>query len=620
MSDDKESVKAPFFKALKAFAKTNADMWSTPGHAGGKGYNVNTLGKEFYEFFGKNIFRADISSSVVSMGTILDHEGVAEDAEKQAAKVFGADTTFFVLNGTSTANKVVFFSSVAPGDVVLVGRNCHKSIIHSIILNECIPVYLKPAQNSYGLIGPIPQSEFTAEAIRQKIKDNPLVTNKRAKKVQLTVITNSTYDGLIYDVEKIKDKMADLTHFLHFDEAWYAYAHFHPLYQTRYAMSPYGKKRGLHRAPVFSTQSTHKLLWAFSQGSMLHFKQGTGKYELDMQGLKEASLMHASTSPFYPMFASLDVSSAIMESDGYKIVDRALTEAIKFRKEVVRRYKKSIKDGSWYFELWQAEMNLRHMGKDPANWVIDGGEQWHGFHGLENENVLLDPLKVTLLTPGIEENGEMQPFGIPASVVSKFLSAHNIIPEKTGFYNILVLFAPGVWENKTERLLKALDKFKELYDKNEPILNVFPELNVAHPDIYPAEMGLKDLCERVHDYLYQCQIFEIIPKVYSDFPVAALPPHKAAYGLVEGKTEYLGLDDLDGRISTFVILPYPPGIPLIMPGEMFERGPVIDFLRISEQFDNLFPGFSTEFHGVKKVEEDGKLRYKINCLKKRKNY
>ncbi|ACC98562.1 Lysine decarboxylase [Elusimicrobium minutum Pei191] len=620
MDSDKKKEAAPFFKALKNFALTKADMWSTPGHGGGQGLKSSVLGREFYEFFGKNIFRADISSSVPSLGTILDHEGAAEDAEKNAAEIFGADTTFFVLNGTSTANKVVFFATCAPGDIVLVGRNCHKSIMHSIILNEVTPIYLKPAKNSYGLIGPVPQSEFTHEAIKQKIKESPIVTNKRIRKVQLTVLTNSTYDGLIYDVDKIKEKMSALTHFLHFDEAWYAYGHFHPFYANRYAMSPYQKKRGVKRPPVFATQSTHKLLWAFSQGSMLHYKMGTNKFELDVQGLKEANLFHASTSPFYPLFASIDISAAIMDSDGEKLMGKALDEAIKFRKEIINRYKKHKKADSWYFELWQQEMKLKHVNKDPKNWIIDGSEPWHGFEGLEKENVLLDPLKVTLLTPGIEENGEMQPFGIPASIVSKFLNTRKIIPEKTGFYNILFLFAPGVGEQKEERLVKALDEFKTLYDRNEPISGIFPELINDYPHIYTPEMGLKDLANKVHDFLYINQIFEIIPKMYNDLPEQVMAPHKAYYGLVDSKAEYLSLDEIAGRVAVFMILPYPPGIPLIMPGERFpQSGGILDFLRMSERFDNMFPGFSTEFHGVKKIEnEDGKIEYRISCLKRSK--
>ncbi|WP_424244107.1 arginine decarboxylase [Elusimicrobium posterum] len=618
MENEKSKKNAPFFRALKEFALKKADMWSTPGHGGGSGMKSSETGREFYEFFGKNIFRADISSSVSDLGEILDHEGLAEDAEKEAARIFGADTTFFILNGTSTANKVVFFASVAPGDIVLVGRNCHKSILHSIIINEAIPIYLRPAKNSYGLIGPIPKSEFTKEAVRQKIKESPLITDKRSKKVQLTVVTNSTYDGLIYDADDLQDKMAELTHFMHFDEAWYAYGNFHPFYKGRYAMSAFQKKRGKKRAPVFATQSTHKLLWAFSQGSMLHFRQGTGKYELDLQGLKEASLMHASTSPFYPMFASIDVSAAVMGTEGEKLLSKAMDAAIKFRREINFRFKKHKKQDSWYYELWQPEM--KKMDKNPSQWLIEGRESWHGFEGLENENVLLDPIKVTLLTPGIEENGEMLPYGIPAGVLSKFLNTRKIVPEKTGFYNILFLFAPGVYEQKEERLLAALEEFKTLHDKNEPVINIFPQLAAEHPQIYTPELGLKDLCAKIHDFLYISQIFEIIPKMYNDLPVQVMAPHKAYYGLVEGRTEYLSIAEVPGRTAAFMILPYPPGIPLIMPGEKFpESGGIIDFLKMSESFDNQFPGFSTEFHGVKKVATaDGKTEYHINCLKKPK--
>ncbi|WP_428897633.1 arginine decarboxylase [Parelusimicrobium proximum] len=613
--EDKAVEDAPFFRALQKFVADKAEMWSTPGHAGGTGLQETKLGREFYKFFGRNIFKADISSSVYDMGAILDHEGVAEEAENEAARIFGADTTLFVLNGTSTANKVVFFTTVAPGDVVLVGRNCHKSIIHSIILNEAIPVYLKPAQNAYGIIGPVPMAEFSASSIRQKIKEHPLITNKRAKKAQLTVITNSTYDGLVYNTDKIQNHMASLTHFMHFDEAWYAYAHFHPFYKERYAMSPYKKKRKVYRPPVFATQSTHKLLLAFSQGSMLHFRQGTDKYELDKQGIQEAQLIHSSTSPFYPMFASLDVSAHIMEDEGYKLIDKAMTEAIKFRREINGIYKRSVKAGSWGFKVWQADM--KKMPKDPSAWHLEEGAAWHGFKNLDNDDVVLDPIKVTLLSPGMNERGDMEETGIPSAVVSYFLNEKNIIPEKSGYYNILFLFAPGVGETKTKHLVSALNKFKEAYDNNESLRDTLPDLVARFGAHYPKNMGLKDLCDKMHKFFKTRKISDMLPNMYSDLPEQVMAPHKAFYGLIEGKTEYLELDDIAGRVSASIVLPYPPGIPLIMPGEKFpSEGGIVDFLKMSEEFDNLFPGFSTEFHGVRKDETAGGVKYFINCVKK----
>lgn len=600
----------PFYKALKEFAKKKNTLWSTPGHASGHGLKASPAGRDFYEFFGHNLFWADISSSVGELGSILEHQGPPAEAEKRAAEVFGADTTFFVLNGTSTANKVVFFATVAPGDLVLVGRNCHKSIMHAIIMNEAIPVYLTPKPCSYGLIGPVDFSQFSKESVRAKISSSKLATNKKAAKVQLTVLTNSTYDGLIYNADRVKAALADLTHFLLFDEAWYAYGAFHPFYEHRYAMGPCSKRK----LPVFASQSTHKLLLSFSQGSMLHFRQGNEK--LDLQGLVEANLMHASTSPFYPLFASLDVNTQIMKDSGYELINKALKTALRFRRAVARACKRYEKNGEWWFKVWQPSKKLE---LDPADWQLKPGDSWTGMEIKPEDDYILDPLKVTLLTPGVKEDASMTDFGVPACIVSKYLQARGVIPEKTGFYNLLFLFAPGVSTERTAELLRILHDFKWEYTDNAPVEKWFPEIYKAHPEIYKG-MGLADLCAAMHAQLKKSDIMRRCASLYTQLPEQAVAPHKAYYGLSDGKTEYVRLEEAPGRVSVLMVLPYPPGVPVIMPGERFPAlsSPIMEFLRLNEELDNLFPGFETEFHGIKKTWENGKVVYWVSVLNKTK--
>jgi arginine decarboxylase len=485
-------------------------------------------------------------------------------------------------------------------------------------MNECIPIYLKPKDNKYGLIGPISKSEFTKEAIRQKINANPLVKAKHARKVQLTVLTNSTYDGFLYNADKISAYMADLTRFMHFDEAWFAYGAFHPFYERRHAMSPYRKRRGLHMPPVFATQSTHKLLFAFSQGSMLHFRQGTGSKILDIQGLIEANLMHASTSPFYPLFATLDASAAIMKENGYRLLNNALEEALSFRSYMSNKYRKLARKGDWWFKVLQPDGKTPR--KMPEEWALKQGQKWHGFDLEEDDDIILDPLKVTLLTPGIDAEGSLTAFGIPAAILGKFLRTRGIVPEKTGFYNILFLFAPGATTAKTNKLIRALGEFKKLYDADTPLFEIFPDLEKHYKEFYPPQAGLRDLCEQMHLFQHRHDIVSAASKLHSDLPQQAIAPHKAYYGLAEGKTEYVRLSEVSGRISTFMILPYPPGIPLIMPGERFpaQESNIIKFLKMSELFDFIFRGFETEFHGIKRVWEDGRPVYLINVLRHNK--
>lgn len=607
----------PFYKKLKAFALRKNALWSTPGHASGNGLKACPAGKDFYEFFGKHLFQADLSSSVEELGSLLEHEGAPAEAEKRAAEIFGADTTFFVLNGTSTANKVVFFATVTPGDLVLVGRNCHKSIMHAIIMNEAIPLYLTPKPCSYGLIGPVDARQFTKESIRAKIAASRLATNKKAAKVQLAVLTNSTYDGVIYPAAEIKKKLTDLTHFLLFDEAWYAYAAFHPFYEGRYAMCVRQHRANAAYPAVFATQSTHKLLLAFSQCSMLHFRQGSGPNKLDTQSLVEANLMHASTSPFYPLFASLDVNAQIMKDSGYELLNKALDTAIRFRRAVRRAHSRYTKRGEWWFQPWQPEK--KHLEKDPQDWELKPGETWSGMNIEPEDHLILDPLKITLLTPGVNPDASMTDFGIPACIVKKYLQARGVIPEKTGFYNLLFLFAPGVSTERAAELLRILHDFKWEYADNAPLAKWFPEIVAANPTRY-ANKGLADLCKEMHAFLKARNIMRKTAAMYTSLPEQAVPPHKAFYGLSDGKTEYVPLAKASGRVSVFMVLPYPPGVPVIMPGERFPQqdAPILEFLRANEAFDNAFPGFETEFHGVKKVWENGHVFYHVSVLNKTK--
>lgn len=617
MSSETTDNFPPFYKALKKFAKKKATLWSTPGHNSGNGLKACSAGKDFYEFFGHNLFLADISSSVEELGSILEHQGPPAEAEKRAAEVFGADTTFFVLNGTSTANKIVFFSCVTPNDLVLVGRNCHKSVIHAIIMNEAIPIYLTPKPCAYGIIGPVDGAQFSVRAVREKISKSPLATNKKAAKVQLAVLTNSTYDGIIYNAEKIKAQLGACARCLLFDEAWYAYGAFHPFYEHRYAMSPSFSLRRKQISPVFATQSTHKLLLAFSQGSMLHFKQGTGADKIDEQTLVESNLMHASTSPFYPLFASLDVNTQIMKDSGYDLINRALQTALRFRRAVVRAGARYAKKGEWWFSVWQPE--AKQLELDPKNWQLKPSSSWTGMQITGEDDLMLDPLKVTLLCPGVNADASMTDFGIPACIVKKYLQARKIVPEKTGYYNLLFLFAPGVSTERTAELLRVLHDFKLEYHDNAPVSKWFPDIYNAHPARYKNK-GLADLCQEMHAYLKKLDIMRRCAALYSDLPEQAVAPHKAFYGLADGKTEYVQLPDACGRVSVFSVLPYPPGVPVIMPGERFpgEDSPVMQYLRASEEFDNLFPGFETEFHGIKKTWENGKVIYWVSVLNKTK--
>src|SRR3569833_3182935 len=304
-----DGLAPPFFRALVHYAQDGSYSWHCPGHSGGVAFLKSPVGQMFHQFFGENLLRADVCNSVDELGQLLDHSGPVAAAERNAARIFGTDELFFVTNGTSTSNKMVWHATVAPGDVVVGDRNCHKSILHAITMTGAIPVFLQPRRNNMGIIGPIPMEEFRWENIEKKIRAHPFARNVKTKPRILT-LTGSTYDGVLYNVDQIKDLLSTKIDTLHFDEAWLPHAAFLVFYRGMHAI---GRDRPRSKdALIFSTQSTHKLLAGLSQASQI-LVQDSETRKLDFHRFNEAYLMHTSTSPQYAIIASCDVAAAMME-------------------------------------------------------------------------------------------------------------------------------------------------------------------------------------------------------------------------------------------------------------------------------------------------------------------
>lgn len=601
----------PFFSSLVEHTLRSNYSWHTPGHGGGVAFRKSPVGQAFHQFFGENTLRSDLSVSVPELGSLLEHRGPLAAAEARAARNFGADYSFFVTNGTSTANKIVWQAMVARDDLVLVDRNCHKSVVHAIIATGAIPLYLMPARNGLGVIGPIPLGEFGRESIQAKIAANPLARD-REPRVRLVVVTNSTYDGLCYNAELIKKQLGDAVEVLHFDEAWFAYAAFHEFYSGRYGMGT-GQQSG---SPlVFSTQSTHKLLAAFSQASMIHVQDGTER-RLDRDRFNEAFMMHTSTSPQYSILASLDVASAMMEGPaGRSLIQETFDEALSFRRALAN-LRQSLAEDDWWFDIWQPSRCEGVERSDPRDWVLASAERWHGFGELDEDYMLLDPVKVTLVTPGLDVGGEFAGAGIPAAVVGKFLWERGLVVEKTGLYSFLVLFSMGITKGKWSTLLTELLEFKRCHDENLPLSETLPSVVRAGASRYEG-MGLRDLCGALHACYRESAQAKRLKHLYDALPEPVLKPSEAFDKLVRGEVEAVPVEQLEGRVAAVMLVPYPPGIPLIMPGERFGRAasPLVDYLRFVESFDSRFPGFDSEVHGLKRVEGTGGYSYTVDCIR-----
>jgi arginine/lysine/ornithine decarboxylase len=613
----------PLASALMKFSQEYEYSWHTPGHTGGTAFLKSPGGRVFFDYFGENMLRSDLSISVGDLGSLLDHTGPIGEHEKYAARVFGAHRTYCVTNGTSTSNRVIFTAAVGEGQIALCDRNCHKSIEHSLVLTGGVPAYLVPLRNRYGIIGPIPPERLKTDAIRKAIQANPLVGNGAGTRAVYSVITNSTYDGLCYNARRVEQLLDPSVDRIHFDEAWYAYARFNPIYHDRHAMHGDPKE---HTGPtVFATHSTHKLLAALSQASLLHIRDG--RSPIPHERFNESFMMHASTSPFYPIIVSNDITAAMMDGPGGRtLTDESIQEAVAFRQTMGRVQRQFEKKHDWFFNTWNAdtvkdprtgrkvrfeEAPLELLATNADCWVLRPGAAWHGFGDVEDDYCMLDPIKVSVVTPGVAVKGGLDKRGIPATLVTAYLHRRGVEVEKTTDFTILFLFSIGITKGKWGTLLNALLDFKRDYDRNAPLAEVLPAVATAYPDVYGG-LGLRDLADRMFAQLKETRQTHWLAEAFSTLPTPAMTPRAAYQQLVRGQLEHVPLDQLADRVLATSVVPYPPGIPMLMPGEATgsDDGPYLSYLRALASWDARFPGFGHDTHGV----ENRNGTYHVQCL------
>jgi arginine decarboxylase len=612
-----DSLPPPFFKALIDYAQDSSYSWHCPGHSGGVAFLKSPVGQVFHQFFGENMLRADVCNAVEELGQLLDHTGPVAASERNAARIFGSDHMFFVTNGTSTSNKMVWHANVAPGDIVVVDRNCHKSILHAIMMTGAIPVFLMPTRNHFGIIGPIPKSEFEPETIAKKIADHPFASQAKNKKPRILTITQGTYDGVLYNAEMIKNMLSDEIDTLHFDEAWLPHASFHPFYENMHAIG-HGRPRSKD-ALVFATQSTHKLLAGLSQASQI-LVQDSETRKLDTYRFNEAYLMHTSTSPQYSIIASCDVAAAMMEAPGgTALVEESIAEALDFRRAMRKVEQEYVgtnggngRGDDWWFKVWGPN-DLSDEGiEDREAWMLKANERWHGFGNLAEDFNLLDPIKATIITPGLDVDGKFSDSGIPAAIVTRYLAEHGIIVEKTGLYSFFIMFTIGITKGRWNSMVTELQQFKDDYDNNQPLWRVLPEFVRQHPQY--ERIGLRELCDSIHSVYQANDVARVTTEMYLSNMEPAMKPSDAWAKMAHRETERVAIDDLEGRITAILLTPYPPGIPLLIPGERFNKT-IVQYLQFAREFNKLFPGFETDIHGLVEEEVDGKMGYFVDCVR-----
>jgi arginine/lysine/ornithine decarboxylase len=666
VTDYADQLLSPFFGALKRYVDDYNWVWCCPGHNGGMFYRKTPLGRIFFDYVGEPFLRGDLCNASPELGSILQHQGPVLDAEKRAAEIFGAERTYFVLNGTSTSNKMVTMSLLAPGDLVLFDRNCHKSMHHgALMMAGAIPVYLNPTRDANGIIGPVDHRLLNEDYIRGQIAANPLVTDpevaRKARPFRLAILTNTTYDGVCYNEREVLDRIGSLCDYIIFDEAWMGYAKFHPLFVDRFGMSL--ENLGPEDPGIYTTQSTHKCLAGMSQASQIHVRDSHlrgQKRRIDHDRFNEIFMMHTSTSPQYNMIASLDVGAEIMRGrPGFALMDDAVRESIALRKQVEAYHDEiGARDGdlarNWFFDIFgphrvtvgveQLEAALaapfltadtrdtiaktianggiegvawREVSDDilasvPECWMFHEGDEWHDLDGLAPGYVMLDPTKCSLTTPGIENGRQFSTTGIPAAVPAAVLRSRGIVNEKTSFYTILLLVTPAIERGKSATLLSELLDFKRAYDKGVPLAEVLPDLVAANPERY-GSVSLRQLCDEMHQLLKTREADALQRAVYNTGhePEIVLTPAAAHTALIRNEVELVPLDELAGRVAASLVVVYPPGIAIMVPGERFAAdSAAVAYLRLFEESDNQFPGFETEMQGIfPRREEDGSLRY-----------
>ena len=602
-----DSLAPPFFRALVHYAQDGSYSWHCPGHSGGVAFLKSPVGQMFHQFFGENMLRADVCNAVEELGQLLDHTGPVAASERNAARIFNADHCFFVTNGTSTSNKIVWHANVAPDDIVVVDRNCHKSVLHAITMTGAVPVFLTPTRNHLGIIGPIPIEEFHPDNIRKKIAANPFARNLK-RKPRILTITQSTYDGVLYNVEMLKEVLGNSVDNLHFDEAWLPHATFHDFYRNMHAI---GRDRPRSKvAPVFATHSTHKLLAGISQASQI-LVQDSETRKLDRHIFNEAYLMHTSTSPQYAIIASCDVAAAMMEPPGgTALVEESILEALDFRRAMRKVDQEFGKD--WWFKVWGPDKLVEEGIGKREDWILKTGQRWHGFGNLADGFNMLDPIKATVITPGLDVSGKFAKTGIPASIVTRYLAEHGVIVEKTGLYSFFIMFTIGITKGRWNTLVTALQQFKDDYDRNQPMWRILPEFVQQQPSY--EKVGLRDLCLQIHDMYRTADIARLTTEMYLSDMQPAMKPSDAFAKMAHREIERVEIDKLEGRVTSVLLTPYPPGIPLLIPGERFNKT-IVQYLRFAGEFNKRFPGFETDIHGLVEEQVEGKIHYFVDCVK-----
>ena len=611
-----DKVLPPFFGALAQYVYKGKSQFDCPGHQGGAYFRRHPAGRAFYDFYGEELFRSDLCNADVAMGDLLIHEGAPLKAQKAAAKIYNADKTYFVLNGTSASNKVVLNAALTPGDLVLYDRNNHKSVNHGALLQAgATPIYLETARNPFGFIGGIDEKCFDEKYLRDLIREKCPEKADAKRPFRLAVIQLGTYDGTIYNARQVVDKIGHLCDYILFDSAWVGYEQFIPMMRD---CSPLLLELGPEDPGIFVTQSVHKQQAGFSQSSQIHKKdahiRGQDRF-IPHKVLNNAFMMHASTSPFYPLFASLDVNAKMQEGEaGRRLWADCVKTTIDARKlllDTCHHIKPFIPNKVRGADWKSYPTNL--ISQDLEFFKFVPGEKWHSFEGYGESQYFVDPCKFMLTTPGINvETGEYEDFGVPATILANYLRENGIIPEKNDLNSILFLMTPAENKEKMDHLVSQIARFEKYLDEDAPLEDVLPGL-YKHYEYRYHDYSIRQLCQEMHDFYKERNIKKIQKQMFRSeyMPKSVINPQDAHFAFLRGQAELVRMEDAEGRVAAEGALPYPPGVLCCFPGEVW-GGPVLKYFLAWQDAMGRMPGFAPELQGVY-VEDNGRGGKQVYC-------
>ncbi len=594
----KDRFETPFFSALMDYSRKPTGVFHAMPISRGNSIFRSQWLQDFGEFYGKNIFLAETSATTGGLDSLLQPTGPLKKAQELASKAYGSLSTFFVTNGTSTANKIVLQALVQPEDLVLIDRDCHKSHHYGMVLSGALPVYLDSYPVSkYSMYGAVPLEEI-------KHKLLALREAGRMDSVKMLLLTNCTFDGIVYNVQKVMHEILAIKPDMIFlwDEAWFAFAGFTPVYKQRTAMysarrlqkkynsDSYRKKfeenklkenpkampdPDLVKIRVYATQSTHKTLSSLRQGSMIHIYDELFRRKVE-DSFHEAYKTHTSTSPSYQILASLDAGRRQVMFEGYEMVEKSIEMAMVLRSKIVThpRLKK-------YFDVLTVENNIpKEFRKSGITEYFNPEEGWVSMEeAWSDDEFVLDPTKINLYIGKTGVDGDtfkndylMDQFGIQIN--------------KTSRNTVLFMTNIGTTRSSVAYLISVLLKITDQLDEQRE--------SMSSAELEIVERNIKSLTEEpppLPDFSHFHSSFQAVPGV----PGGNI---REAYFLAydENKCEFIRREDCkeameSGKeiVSASFVIPYPPGFPILVPGQVLSH-------EILEFFINLDV---TEIHGYR---------------------